>query len=77
MMQYFTAEEARAIVNNTPVGLCFNDERNPNHEAFDEAVKASEFAPSSRRFAVAMGFLLGVAHGKREERARRKEKMAV
>ena len=72
MMQYFTAEEARAILNCTSMWLCFNDEGNPNCAAFSEAVRASELAPNSRWFAAAMGFLLGVATGKREERARRR-----
>lgn len=72
-MQYFTAAEADAILGCTSLRLCVGDESNPNRDAFLKAVWWARHMGGIYT-AVAMGFLLGQATGKREERARRKER---
>lgn len=74
-MKYFTAQEAKAIMNNGGVLLCTNWDENP---ALDQAIALRERVNSDmecRRspiWAAAYGFILGRATGIREERQRRK-----
>ena len=67
-MQYYTKEEARRILDETPLGMFGAD--SPNADAFSAAVEAADGLPT--RWAVAQGFLLGLATGIRMERAHRR-----
>ena len=69
-MQYFTAQEAKRIIDNSAIGLCTGDECNPNGEAFSAALDIAQGGPGTA-WSVMTGFHLDVALGKRMERARR------
>lgn len=69
-MQYFTAQEAKRIIDNSAIGLCTRDECNPNREAFSAALDIAQRGHGTV-WSVMTGFHLGVALGKRMERARR------
>lgn len=69
-MQYFTAQEAKRIIDSSAIGLCTRDECNPNREAFSAALDIAQRGHGTA-WIVMTGFHLGVALGKRMERARR------
>lgn len=69
-MQYYTAQEAKRIIDNATIDLCTRDECNPNKEAFSVALDMAQRGHECM-WSVMVGFQLGVALGKRMERARR------
>lgn len=72
-MNYYTAEEARRIMDNTSVHLCTGYSNNPNREAFAECLRiALEPTQDPIHWAAVIGFHLGRATGIRQERARRR-----
>lgn len=73
-MKYFTAEEARAIMNHGRALLCSVWADNPNLEAAQAL--AAYVRRLDPRSAAAYGFHLGRATGIREERQRRREARA-
>ena len=72
-MKYFTAAEATRIIQETPLTLVSGYADNPNSEAMLSLLKVIQKYQSSTQDAACLGFVLGHATGKREERARRKE----
>lgn len=68
-MQYYTKEEAKRIIQNAPVRLCIGDNSNPNRDALQAAYEMSEGANAI--WAVMVVFQIGLALGKRIERARK------
>lgn len=72
-MKYFTAEEARAIMDYGCTLLCRCFENNPNLEAAQAlAAYVRENCRYDPCLAAVYGFCLGRAVGIREERQRRK-----
>lgn len=71
-MKYFTAEEARAILDNNSVLLCMVWDSNPGKEAARVLSDEVQRRPTESWSAAVRGFLLGRATGIREERQRRK-----
>jgi len=72
-VQYFTRDEAKRIINNTPMSLCFFSSRNPNLDAMRGLAEMTGNNPfRDAYFTACMGFILGRATGIREERARRR-----
>lgn len=70
-MKYFTAEEARNIIRKTPLTLACGFEDNPNIEAMITLLDIIHEINASAMYAASLGFILGMATGKREERTRR------
>lgn len=71
-MQYFTKDEAKRVIGNFPVRLCVWDDSNPNRNALQAAYELS--AGEDTHWAIMVGFQIGVAIGKRMERARKSGK---
>ena len=72
-MKYFTAEEARGIINHGDISLCTGGDLNPAKEAAQVLFDTAERRHDSPWTAAVCGFVLGRATGIREDRQRRKE----
>ena len=70
-MMYLTEEQARKILDNGFIDLAFLCNENPNLPACRALSKVIR-NDDSGYFNAAVGFILGVAAGKRIERERRK-----
>lgn len=70
-MNYPTAEETIAILENNCCYLCTGFSDNPNAEAAKELYAYISKKQYSPEMAAVCGFLIGRAIGKREERQRR------
>ena len=73
-MKYFSAEEARRIMDGAPVGLIMSCDENPNREAVEALLDRARTGKAGPLSMALYGFALGHAAGIREERARRKER---
>ena len=74
-MKYFTAKEARAIMDHSDITLCINWDINPalaEAQALHEKIKTDRCCRDEPFLAAVCGFVLGRATGIREERQRRK-----
>ena len=69
-MKYFSAEEARRIMGEAPVGLIIPCDENPNREAVEALLDRARTGKAGPLSMAMYGFALG----HREERARRKER---
>ena len=76
-MKYFTKDEAKRIISNQPMGICFVTSNNPNAAAMrglSEIIDTS-IHKKDAYFMACTGFVLGRATGIREERARRRKQI--
>lgn len=74
-MNYFTAEEAKAIMEYGDITLCTNWDMNPARaeaRALSEKIETGRHCQDDLFRAAVCGFVLGRATGIREERQRRK-----